>query len=73
MRYAKSSGLVTWSGGQKLIREGDSIDNDHPLVAERPDLWTGTAPGADIRSEKIETGRQAPGQTRTERRITPPA
>jgi hypothetical protein len=45
MQFAKQSGVVTWSQGTAILRTGQSIDDDHPLLAERPDLFTEDDPG----------------------------
>jgi len=57
MKYSSFEGVVLWSGGQQLLRDGQSIDEEHPLYIERPDLFRGLAPaGAEI------TTRNDPGQ-----------
>ncbi len=75
MKYAKQSGVVSWSGGMMTLRQGMSIDDDHPLVTESPDLWTDQAPGADIphpgrEARRVQSTMQRPGESRMER--TPP-
>lgn len=70
MLYSKISGLVRWSEGTIVLRKGQSIDGDHALAAERPDLFTETEPGAEIPS-RVQTGLQRPGESRMER-VTPP-
>ena len=58
--YSSFEGVVLWSGGQQLLRAGQSIDTDHPLYIERPDLFRGLAPvGAEI------TTQREPGQVET--------
>ncbi|MFA5712528.1 hypothetical protein [Mycolicibacterium sp.] len=67
MKYSKVSGAVRWSGGTTILHRGQSADDDHPLVRERPDLWTGENPGADLRSRKrrpVERATRAPGEVR---------
>lgn len=39
MLYSKLTGVVAYSGGQAALREGQPIDEDHPLAKERPDLF----------------------------------
>lgn len=71
MKYSTLSGALRWSEGTIVLRRGDSIEDDHPLVAERPDVFSDEEPGADIggkgRSSRVETGMQSPGGMRTER------
>lgn len=72
MKYSSFEGVVQWSGGQLLLRQGQSIDEDHPLFKERPDLFRGLAPlGADVSLNRppgtVESTMQAPGGTRTSR------
>lgn len=51
MKYSSFQGIVEWSGGQQLLRLGQSIDEEHPLYVERPDLFRGLPPaGAEIAS-----------------------
>lgn len=74
MKYATMSGAVRWSGGTTLLRKGQSADDTHPLVLERPDLWTDVAPGASLASGRraaqpvVERATRAPGEVR----VTPP-
>lgn len=73
MKYSTCSGAVRWSGGLTVLGIGQSIDDDHPLVAERPDLFTDTGPGPDIKlpakpsrgAPVIEQATRAPGEVRT--------
>ena len=67
MKYAKVTCAVRWSGGTTILREGQSADDDHPLVLERPDLFTGEAPAAELRVRRrpvIERATRAPGEVR---------
>lgn len=79
MKYANFSGMVTWSGGKMLLNAGQTTaDDDHPLVKERPDLWTNTPPQAHLagparlaaeRDEPpVERATRAPGEKRGTRR-----
>lgn len=77
MKYAKSSGLVAWSGGEMLLTaDKTSIDDDHPLVAERPELWKddhepsipGPARLAGEPPRRVERATNAPGERRGDRR-----
>ncbi len=73
IKYSSTEGVVAWSGGQILLRQGQSIDEQHPLYLERPDLFRGLAPvaSADIDLQRppgaVETTMQAPGSNRTAR------
>lgn len=42
--YSSFEGLVMWSGGQQLLRVGQSIDKNHPLYKERSELFNGLPP-----------------------------
>ncbi|MFH9404895.1 hypothetical protein ACH4JS_34810 [Streptomyces sp. NPDC017638] len=72
MKYVKQSLAVRWSGGTAALREGQSIADDHPLVAERPDLFTDTAPDPDIKmpaagrlgAPRVERATREPGEVR---------
>lgn len=76
MKYSRYSGIVRWSGGTTPLSRGQSADDNHPLVKERPDLWGDTPPGADLpapesRAEPspglapVERATRAPGERRT--------
>lgn len=73
MKYVKRSLAVRWSGGTAALREGQSISDDHPLVAERPDLFTDAEPEPDIKmpaapgrhgAPRVERATRAPGEVR---------
>lgn len=78
MLYAKVSGLVRWSGGSTVLSAGvTTADDDHPLVLERPDLFTDEAPAAHLASPRppagdpespVERATRAPGEKRQTRR-----
>lgn len=75
MKYSKIAGVTRWSGGTIVLQKGQSIEDEHPLVAERPEIWTDEDPGASIRGasggvSRVQTAMQRPGQPRSE---TPPA
>lgn len=73
MHHARFSGTVKWSGGRIFVREGQTIDPDHPLLAEhpeyfeerdvQPDIKHGPAPAATD-EPPIERGTRAPGERR---------
>lgn len=48
MKYSKISAAVTWSAGVIMLHEGMTADPEHPLVKERPDLFTDEAPAPDL-------------------------
>lgn len=67
MLYAKVSAVVRWSGGTVVLTKGKTTaDPDHPLVSERPDLWTELPGDADLQATRprIERATQAPGEQR---------
>lgn len=74
MKYSNTTGAVRWEGGLTVLKEGDSIDEDHPLVTERPDLFTDDPPGPDIKmpatssrggpEPKVERATREPGEVR---------
>jgi len=73
LKYSACSGAVRWSGGLTVLSPGQSIADDHPLVEERPDLFTDEAPGPDIQLPAkpgrgvppvVETATQEPGEQR---------
>lgn len=79
MKYARVSGLVRWSRGSTLLSAGvTTADDDHPLVVERPDLFTDEAPAAQLASQSsppaaaeeppVERATRAPGEKRQTRR-----
>lgn len=87
MKYSNTTGAVRWSGGLTVLKDGDSIDDDHPLLEERPDLFTDDPPGADIKmpatssrgepAPKVERATREPGEVRapaapTAAAVTPP-
>lgn len=58
MKYAKVSGAVRWSGGSVVLGAGTTTaDDDHPLVKERPDLWTDEAPAPTLPGPGRAAGR----------------
>ncbi|MEU5549210.1 hypothetical protein ABZ738_05525 [Micromonospora sp. NPDC047793] len=80
MKYAKVSGLVRWSGGSTVLSAGvTTADDDHPLVLERPDLFTDETPAAHLsvprkapelapEAAPVERATRAPGEKRQTRR-----
>lgn len=69
MQFAKSGGVVTWSQGTIVLRKGQTIEDGHPLLEERPDLFSDDDPGAEIRTSapRVQTAMQRPGEARTEK------
>lgn len=68
MKYSNFAGSLTWSGGTLLLRKGQSVEEGHPILDERPDLFTDQEPGAEVKPMRtIETHMQGPGEHRMER------
>ncbi|MFJ8743425.1 hypothetical protein ACIRL2_29120 [Embleya sp. NPDC127516] len=63
MKHALMTCVVRWSGGSTTLREGMTVDDDHPLVIERPDLFgDGDAPAQLPMPPRIERATREPGQ-----------
>jgi hypothetical protein len=67
LKYSKVSGVVRWSEGILTLRRGQSIDAEHNLAVERPDLFDDVEPGAEIGGTRVQSTMQRPGETRTEK------
>ena len=69
MRYSKITGVVAYSGGQATLREGQAIDDDHPLAKERADLFRdGEETSTLVSPTRVETTMQeGPGGQRVTR------
>lgn len=66
MKYALVTGNVRWSQGTTQLTRGKSADDDHPLVLERPDLFSDQAPDAELSAgPTVERATAAPGEKRT--------
>lgn len=69
MKYCKAEGVIAWSGGTTILRKGMSFDDDHDLVAQRPELFDDTDPGATHTATpqvgSIERATAGPGEVRT--------
>jgi hypothetical protein len=63
MKYSNFTGVLAWSGGVIPLRKGQSIDEEHPLLKERPELFEDGQETADVSNR---TNAQAPGQPRIE-------
>lgn len=50
MLKAKNSGVTRWSGGTAVLKAGQTIDEDHPLAKERPDLFEKDTQEPDIKT-----------------------
>lgn len=84
MKYAACSGAVRWSGGLTVLSPGQSIADDHPLVVERPDLFTEAEPEPDIKMPakpgrgesaeppRVERATREPGEVRGRGQRTAP-
>jgi hypothetical protein len=77
VKYSKVAAAVRWSGGTTVLGFGMSADDDHPLVLERPDLFTDEAPGAELKTPRVaekpeeapvERATRAPGEKRNVKR-----
>lgn len=53
MKYANLDGNLRWTGGMTLLHKGDSFDDDHPIVLERPELFGDEAPSAMFRTDDV--------------------
>ncbi len=71
MLYSKVAGTVRWSEGTIVLHRGQSIDDDHALAVERPDLFDENEPGAEIASSRVQSTMQRPGEVRTEQGPAP--
>lgn len=49
-KVARDSAVIAWSGGTMVLRKGGSIDDDHPLLAERPELFEDGDQQSDVRT-----------------------
>lgn len=66
MHYARKSGVTRWSRGTVVLSKDQSIDDNHPLLEERPDLFTDEKPGASLAGPPVvERATAAPGEIRT--------
>lgn len=77
MKYATTSGVLRWSQGTIQLTRGQSIADDHPLLTERPDLFTDAEPGPSLLApspERVERATARPGERRTApaKKVTPP-
>jgi hypothetical protein len=70
---SKFTGLLKWSGGRQLLKKGQTFQDDHPIVLERPELFERAVPTVDVRTPEpllhggeppIERGTRAPGERR---------
>lgn len=69
MKYAVVTGNVAWSQGTAQLKRGMSAEDDHPLVLERPDLFSDQAPDAELSAGPvIERATAAPGEKRATRK-----
>lgn len=66
LKYSKMEGVLRWSGGTTLLKRGTSVEADHPLAKERPDLFTDEEPDAKFATAPtVERATAAPGEVRT--------
>jgi hypothetical protein len=64
MKYSNFEGILAWSGGTMTLRKDQTIDDDHPLVTERPELWSAEPSTASLSTPTIERATRAPGEVR---------
>ncbi len=66
MKASKIGGVVKWSQGTIILRAGQTIDPDHPIVAERPELFRDADEEAEVKAPApaVERGTRAPGEVR---------
>ena len=60
-------GVLKWSGGRQIMRKGQTFADDHPIVAERPDLFERAEAKVDVSfsdEPPVERGTRAPGERR---------
>lgn len=65
-------GIVKWTGGRQILRKGQTIEEDHPLRRERPDLFELADPTPQLAVRRmpestelpVERGTRAPGERR---------
>ncbi len=68
--HSKFEGVVKWAGGRQALRKGQTIADDHPLLAARPDLFELRDASPEIKTPGIapeppvERGTRAPGERR---------
>lgn len=76
MKYARIDGVVRWTGGVTVLNKGvTTADADHPLVLERPDLFTDDVPVPHLRGPaaaaeatgRVENATARPGTKRGSR------
>jgi hypothetical protein len=73
MKLSNLTGVIAYSGGQLTLREGQTVDDNHPIVAERPELFrdiedgvgqTAQTPNPRVVESTMQTG---PGGGRVRR------
>ncbi len=66
MKFARDTLIVAYSGGKVVLVSGESIDDEHPLVLERPELFADELPEAKHRVavRAVETATRGPGEAR---------
>ncbi len=65
MKFARDTLIVAYSGGKVVLVSGESIDDEHPLVLERPELFADELPEAKHRvAPAVETATRGPGEAR---------
>lgn len=51
MHVSKLTGVIAYSGGQIVLREGQTVDDDHPIIAERPELFQSADEGNEQKAQ----------------------
>ncbi len=71
MKHSTFTGVVAWSGGSMVLRNDQRFSDDHPLVRERPDLFSDGDTNADVVEAPkpasvptVERATAAPGEVR---------
>lgn len=71
--HSKFEGVVKWDGGRQVLRKGQTIAENHPLLAARPDLFELRDASPELKTPSlagkgeeppVERGTRAPGERR---------
>lgn len=73
MKSSRITAVISYSGGQITLREGQTLDDNHPIVAERPELFDdieASQARAEITNPSVVQTAMAdgPGGSRVQRR-----
>lgn len=66
MKYSNFAGVLRWSGGTIILKNGQRVDENHPVVSERPELFGDSDTGEDVihTPTTVERATAAPGEIR---------